>query len=533
VVNPSTTTWRKTVETQIVSVTIYADQALVTRKGFVVLDGQENELVVTPLPVTLETESIRVGGAGKVAVKLLGASCNQFFSREPVAERVGQLTKLTQQLEAEWRNLQAQIDGLGLQSRFIQGLGEKTEQQIAISLARKSANLSETLDLVNFLGSQYSEYAIASFDCKNQQQEVEKQLQVLRQELQNIETPHPQESLSLAVAVEAEGAGEFQLEVSYMVNRASWTPLYDVRVSNTSNIVNFGYLAEISQSTGEDWLGVALTLSTAKPGVGTLPPKLEPWYVDVPTTPPPNYMMRQRVRLTASSEEENDELGEVEENIIEAETVAAKLSTEGSAVTFKLGATANIPSDGTPHKTTIFNDDYSCSFEFVAMPRLVSFAYLQAKIKNHVNGATLLPGKANIFRDRLFVGTTQIENILPGQEFKVNLGIDESLKIERELVERQVEKKLIGNNRKVTYGYKLVITNLRDQDVDLKLTEQLPVSRNEQIKIRLNRSNPQIQLGEMGILEWEMTLLSLERREIYYQFTVEYPPELTLVGLNI
>jgi hypothetical protein len=51
--------------------------------------------------------------------------------------------------------------------------------------------------------------------------------------------------------------------------------------------------------------------------------------------------------------------------------------------------------------------------------------------------------------------------------------------------------------------------------------------------VRLNRSNPQIQLGEMGILEWVLVIPAQERREIYYQFTVEHGSELTVIGLDI
>jgi uncharacterized protein (TIGR02231 family) len=167
------------------------------------------------------------------------------------------------------------------------------------------------------------------------------------------------------------------------------------------------------------------------------------------------------------------------------------------------------------------------------MPRLVSFAYLEANVKNSSSGVTLLPGKANIFRDDMFVGTTELEHIAPGEQFKLNLGIDEGLKIERDLIERQVDKKLIGNQRRTTYAYRLVITNLLNQESLLKLTEQLPVSRDEQIKVRLNGSKPPIQLGEMGILEWILTIPPQGRQEVSYQFTVEHPPELTVIGLNI
>ncbi|MDF5738570.1 MULTISPECIES: mucoidy inhibitor MuiA family protein [unclassified Nostoc] len=544
-VNPEIPSWRKTVQSEIVAVTVYTDRALVTRRGVVDLTGIEQELVITPVPATLETESVRVSGTGTVGVRLVGVSSERIYTTEPVAERVAHLTRQIQQLEAEKRHLQAQVDALALQSSFIAGLREKTEEPFSQSLSRKNLSLSETLDFLNFLGSQYSEYAIASGECKTQHQELDKQLQALHTSLQKIQTPHPKESFNLLIAVEITGEGEFELELSYLVNRASWTPLYDLRFSTTSDIVHLSYLAEITQSSGEDWIGANLTLSTAKPGLGTLPPQLEPWYID---TLRPQIARQRRSRFAAQPPllpsiaeppasaargdwQEQDEV--TEDSLIPAETVTAEVSKEGSVVTFKLNGGGNIPSDGAPHKTTIFNDDYPCSFDYVAMPRLVSFAYLQANVKNSPNGATLLPGKANIFRDNVFIGTTQLENIAPGQEFKLNLGIDEGLKIERDLVERQVDKRLISNQRRITYSYRLIITNLLDKEVNLKVTEQLPVSRNEQIKVRLSRSNPQIQLGEMGVLEWQLTLPPQERREIYYQFNVEYPPELTVIGLDI
>jgi uncharacterized protein (TIGR02231 family) len=542
-VNPEILSWRKTVQSEIVAVTIYADRALVTRRGVVDLTGIEQELVIISVPETLATESVRVSGTGTVGVRLMGVSSDRIYTTEPMAERVAHLTRQIEQLEAEKRHLQAQVDALVLQSSFIAGLREKTEEPFAQSLSRKNLSLSETLDFLNFLGSQYSEYAIASGECKTQQQELDKELQALRASLQKIQTPHPRESLSIVVGVEVAGEGKFELELSYIVNRASWTPLYDLRFDTSSDIVHLGYLAEITQSSGEDWIGANLTLSTAKPGLGTLPPKLEPWYIDAPR---PQMLRRRKfaaqppllpsIAEPPASAARADWQGEgevAEDDLIPAETVTAEVSKEGSVVTFKLNGGGNIPSDGAPHKTTIFNDDYPCNFDYVAMPRLVSFAYLQANVKNNPSGATLLPGKANIFRNNVFIGTTSLENIAPGQEFKLNLGIDEGLKIERDLVERLVDKRLISNQRRITYSYRLIITNLLDKEVNLKVTEQLPASRNEQIKVRLSRSNPQIQLGEMGILEWLLTLPPLEKREIYYQFNVEHPPELMVVGLDI
>ncbi|KAF3888416.1 MULTISPECIES: mucoidy inhibitor MuiA family protein [Nostocales] len=528
------------VETEIVAVTVYTDRALVTRRGVVTLTGLERELIVNKLPDTLDAESVRVSGRGKVAVRLSQVSVERVFSSEPATTRLVQLKGQIQQMEAEYRFLEAQIHALDLQSKFLEGLREKTEEPFAQSLSRKNLSSSETLDFLNFLGSQYAEYAIATGDYKVQQQELDKQLEILRQQVQQIQTSHAQENFCLTVAVEPEGAGDFELEVSYIVRRATWVPLYDLTVNTNSRFLNLNYLAEVSQSTGEDWNCVDLTLSTAKPGLGTLPPKPEPWFIDVSS--PPENLLRPRAmhRLTPGAamasptpENNHNDTERSQENFVDAESAVAEISRQGSAVNFKLNNSGHIPSDGAPHKTTIFNDDYPCQFEYVATPRLVSFAYLQANASNSTNGATLLAGKANIFRDNTFVGTTRLKNTAPDQEFKLNLGIDESLNIERELVERQVDKKLIGNNRRITYGYRIIITNLLHQEILLKLTEQLPVSRNEQIKPRLTRSNPQIQLGEMGILEWVLTLAPEAKQEIYYQFTVEHPPELSVQGLDI
>jgi hypothetical protein len=71
------------------------------------------------------------------------------------------------------------------------------------------------------------------------------------------------------------------------------------------------------------------------------------------------------------------------------------------------------------------------------------------------------------------------------------------------------------------------------QTNQLKLTEQLPVSRDEKIKVRLLQSHPKIEPKEMGILEWNLTMAPNSKQEVSYQFVVEYPPEHIISGLDI
>ncbi|MEG4353262.1 mucoidy inhibitor MuiA family protein [Microcoleus sp. LAD1_D3] len=535
----------KTLETSISEVTVYTDRALVTRRGTVSLTGNERELAIASVPATLETESVRATGAGTVAVRLLGVRTETVFSSEPVGDCTAELTQQIQELQTQRRGINDKITARKIQLKFVEGLSEKSVGFFSSSIAKQQVGLNETGELLNFLGTNYLKYVSAIAQHEKQQRELDKQIEALLLQLRQVQTPHSQQSFNIIVAIEPSGIGNFELEVSYVVMGARWTPLYDLRVNTTNNQINLNYLAEVNQNTGEDWAGVALTLSTAKPGMGTLPPKLEPWFID---TVYPRYAQARELMMTRSRQPAEAEIAldytnlEFQDNgppagaapqLIAAQTATTQVSKEGGTVSFQVGGNTKIPSDGTPHKVTIFSENYPFKPEYIAVPRLVSFAYLQAVVVNPITGATLLPGKANIFRNNTFVGSVQLENVSPGQEYKLNLGIDEGLKIERELVERQVDKKLIGQQRRTSYAYRLNVTNLYQVQVHLTLKEQLPVSRNEQIKVRSTLTNPKIVAGEMGLLEWIMSLPPQAKQELYYQFVVEHPPDLTVTGLDI
>jgi uncharacterized protein (TIGR02231 family) len=520
----------------IAEVTVYTNQALVTRRGMVSLTGCVGELIVSELPLTIQTDSVRAKVSGSVPVKLLGVRTEKVFASETFARRVVQISQQIRQLEEQQRNLRDLLTSFGLQRDFVRGLGEKSVERYSGLNSPEKISLHEIEEFLDFLGQQHGEYAKTIAQREREQQEIDRQLEALRQQRQQMVQPAYKDTLSsykIVVSVEPANALDFELEVSYLVNRAIWTPIYDLRTSSSKR-VNLSYLAEVRQKTGEDWMGVALKLSTAKPALTTLPPKLKPWYIDsLDATPAPAPDLREDTDFAELEVLLADETDAVKkQNVVETQKV---VSSSGSVVTFCVDGGCNIPADAAAHKVVIFSQDYPCRTEYVAVPRLFSFAYLEATVKNNVLGATLLPGKANIFRDDALVGTTQLEKVAPGEEFKLNLGVDEGLKVERELAEREVE--LMGNYRRTTYDYRLVVTNLRDRATTIRLIEQLPVSRNEQIKVHLKSTNPPIGLGKMGQLEWLLALPRQSRgkhkRELYYQFTVEHPADLTVVSLDI
>jgi uncharacterized protein (TIGR02231 family) len=541
------------IETEIIAVTVYTDRALVTRRGRIHLSGDETALSVPNLPVSLNSESVRVSGKGTLPVQLQGVTVTHNYAVEPVVARVAELTAAIEQLEAEQRRCEAQLQGLALQTEFIQGISEKTEAAFARGLARKELTLVDTVALLNFMGTQHTNYAHSKEDLHQQQQQLQKRLDALQQELAQVNHPQSKESFQLSVAIAPQGSGEFQLEVTYLVYCASWTPLYDLRVQTEQKCLQLSYFAEITQTTGEDWANVNLTLSTAKPSLGTLPPKLEPWFIDINRPERVAAMTMQAradesVMLGAPAPMARAKMSDLalEEADFEqglqlemAEAPVTEISRQGGVVTFQLGAGGNIPSDGNPHKATILSENFPCQFTYITMPHLVSFAYLQAQVTNQPTdaqrpeGVTLLAGKANIFRDETFVGSTTLEHIAPAQTFKLNLGVDEGIQLERELVERQVDRTFIGSNRRITYAYRILVTNLLNHGVTLELNDRIPHSRNEQLKVKLLKITPAVPLGELGRLQWQLALAAKAKAEVYYQCAIEHPSQIQITGLEI
>ena len=534
---------KKNIEAAIAAVTVYTDRALIVRQNTISLTGEETEIILPQLPITLLPDSVRVTGKGTSAVSILGVRVKSIFTPETSIASVAELESQIQTLKTQEIALDNRSRSQKLQLDFIEQLSEKSKNQYAIALAKQQMDLVQTQALLDFMGDKYLEYSDRISELERQQQDISDRIVALERQQQELQIPKNKEHLNLIILIDPSAAGEFELEVSYLVKRASWTPLYDLQVNTSEKQLNLTYMAEVKQNTGEDWHNVPITLSTAKPGLG-IPPLLEPWYIDVDEPVAASgivdteAIVRTSLKSTATrrrrSRRSDDEIANMLPTaFVKAEVVAATVSKSGSVVTFEVGNSGDIPSDNTPYKVTIFRDRFTVKLEYIAIPRLVSFAYLQATVTNPATGVTLLPGKANILREQTFVGTSNLDNVAPAQNFTLNLGIDEGWKIERNLIQRQVDKKLIGGNKRVTYAYRIIVNNLLAGESSLKLIEQLPVSRDERIRVRLVQTEPKIKQGEMGVLEWMLTLSAGEQQTINYQFTLEYPLEILISGLDI
>lgn len=533
-------------ETTITAVTVYPDRARVSRTGRIGVEPGQYHLEIPELPLTLSPESVRVSGRGTARARLGGVDVRRAFYTETPSASAAELERRIEEIKDKEAALTDEENVLKISLGFLNGLAKQGESY-GKGLAYGKSGVKESAELLEFL----TERATTAQDRRRaiaiEKREMDREKKKLQRELEQIHSARPRERYAATVKVEAFTAGDLDVELVYIVGHAGWTPLYDLRLTEGEGDkepgVEINYLAQVTQRSGEDWAAVSLTLSTARPALSATLPKLAPWYVQVYQPPPPP-MPAAAPRAKRSMKKEGavmraamddfagaEPVAEAEPEPVQMEVVQAKISQEGGAVTFSVPQPADVPSDGSPHKTSVATLSLTPELDYLTAPKLVPAAYRRATIANDTE-FVLLPGPVSIFYSNEFVGATELEHVAPNESFEVFLGTDDRIKVERKLITRQVDKRLLGDKRRLRYAYQIEIKNLRDRAEKIIVQDQLPVSTHEDIKVRAENIVPQPhKQTDLGILEWQLDLEPDQETKLVFEFTVEHPRDLTVTGL--
>jgi uncharacterized protein (TIGR02231 family) len=164
---------------------------------------------------------------------------------------------------------------------------------------------------------------------------------------------------------------------------------------------------------------------------------------------------------------------------------------------------------------------------------LSAYAYLVGKVVN-TTGAFWLPGRTTVFVDENMIGYIPIDTVAPNEEISLDFGIDEGVTVEREELERKEdESHLFGKRKEKRFKDKIIVTNHKTRPVKLRLIDQIPVSRHEEIRVTDVKFSmaPVERNSDTGIVQWDLQLAPNEMKEITIQFVVVYPLDMEVFGL--
>lgn len=529
-------------DTTLTDVTVYPDRARVTCRGQCQMATGTHRLLVEALPLSLDPDSVRVAGQGSARVRLLGVDVSRQYYEETPADRVRELERQIEQLEDEARVIEDEKAGWTAHADYVQGLRQATAEY-ARGLSRGRTGIADQAELVRFLQEQDHEIRSAIRELEEKHRELNRRLQKMRRQLKDYQSARPRQRYQIQIEVEAQTEGDFRPELSYVVGQAGWRPLYDIRLLETEDgrILETNYIAQVTQNSGQDWERVSLTVSTARPALNRRLPELQPWYVDVytplPRQPARSLKMAAGAPEPAQAREMEEKavdaaVPEAEPALAEAEVAVAAVQSSGTTVTFSVAGETDIPSDGSPHKTTISQFQLEPELDYLAVPKHTNAVYRRATV-NNTGPSPLLAGPATLFVEDEFIGRTELEYTPAGGEIELLLGVEERLTVERELDRREVDKRLLRDNRQLRYGYKIEIKNLLPTDARVEIHDHIPVARHEQIKVKLEQVDPQpAEKSELNLLQWHFNLNAGDEQTISYRYTIEHPRSLRITGLT-
>lgn len=528
------------VASAITGVTVYPDRAQVTRTASLNLPAGTHTLRFDRLPIQILADSVRVRGEGSTQAVIHGFDLRTAYLGQSPTQEVknleNQLVALDDQLRSVADKRQVHERQLNILKMTASDLGENLAKQVGAAKAK----VEEWQKLLAFLQTQQDKEMNAIHNLDKQKRQLQNKKTAINVELGKLRGFRQEQVYQVPVTVEMKRAGTLELELEYVIPNARWSPAYDARLSTDGKKLDWQYYGVISQQTGEDWSNVKLRLSTARPAEGSRPPQLSSWFISPYQRYRPAPGRADNIMPRASRAPAEAAAGAYEEadapapEPIVAQQPIARIVDQGTSVTLEVPKAVSIPSDGEPHQTAVTTIHMEANPAYKVVPRLSPHAFLEVSTK-HPGQTPILPGPVKAFVGHDYVGTTPLaEDVAPGAEFTVPMGVDRSVQVRRQRLEkRHGEEGLISKNQVTQYRYEIALTNFKTAAQTLTVLEAVPQTTDERIKVILNEANhPAEGQRTPGQVSWKFNLAPYEKKTLKWGYKVEYPIGIDLSGLE-
>ncbi|MFP4004072.1 MAG: mucoidy inhibitor MuiA family protein [Alphaproteobacteria bacterium] len=535
-----------TVEAPITAVTVFPDRAEVTRTVEIDLPEGEHELVLEDLPYRLDTRSIRVEGEGTGPLELGAVKVTRKYrGDEARSERERQFREQLQELRDRDQALEDRLTALEAQRKFITGIGAEYPEVMSENIRAGNINPGVWAEAWTQIGSGMAGTLKQMQDVKIERRELKEEINKVQDAFNRFNSGTARRTQA-ALAAEAGRALKARLMLSYQVRGAYWRPRYDARLDTGARKVTLVQKGEINQATGEDWTGVRLTLSTARPAIGAERPELGTWFVDVARRDDTVSVTgsRKRARDGYASAAPKPEPMEAEEEpappppppqMEAAERRQAAVQATDFTAEYRIVGRVDVPSDGSAHTFPVTERTLDVDYSVHATPKLSTRAYLIGEM-TWKEDAPIPGGQTAIFRDGAFIGNGALETVRPGETFELSFGVDDRVEIDyRKLTDKRSSEGLLGGEERITREYRIEVTNRHKEEMPITIEDQMPVPQDERLRVSLTRdtTSPSERDPEdrKGVVAWKDTYKRGETKTITFGYLVQYPDKLSVDGM--
>lgn len=525
----------KPVKSKIKEVTVFLKGAQITRTAKVSLSTGVNEILFKGLGTGIDKNSIQATAPPEVLINSVVHEVNylQETQKSPrIKVLVDSLDIVSQLIITETNELKV----LDEEQKMI--LANKV-----LSGKEKGVTVEELRKAAAFFRERLRE--ISGMKQKANRKITKLQLETSRinAQLQELNYKMKQPSNDIRVSIRVSRATTATLAIRYRVTNAGWAPRYDLRADDTAGPITLEYRADVFQNTGVDWSKIPLTLSASNPRQGGTKPTISPWnlFVQYATTRGGvkyDYKKSASAPSVANKGADMEAEDDYDEATVEAYEFgeASNLSlyttmVEGATTArFEIKIPQSIPSDGKQHQVSIQRTKLPATYEHFAIPKLDPNAFLVARVTDW-ESLNLLPGKVAIFFEGTYLSESYISPSSTQDTLDFSLGRDKKVVITREQLKDYNQTKFIGSNRIRTYGFEIKIRNTKKSAIKLRLADQIPISQDKDITIKLEEKSKARLNQDTGKLVWDLELAPQETKTLKLVFSVKYPKNKPVRGL--
>jgi uncharacterized protein (TIGR02231 family) len=518
---------------RIVHATVYPNSALITREVETPPGTGIFELVVSPLPA--QTIDSSLYSEGTDGIRILSTRYRQRPIREDTREEVRKLEDDLKKLTQNGQRLQADLLAAQQNMQMVGKIEDFTSTTSKVG-DKSPVNSESIIALSKYVMECRAAKAKEVVALQQQIGENTEQINFLRRQLQDLAAGTTRIERDAVIVIDKVNAEPGKVRLNYLVSSAAWRPQYKFRASRSNKgPVQVEYLAAVTQQSGEDWTGIAITLSTAQPMLNATPPDLAVLNVTVvpkgtPMAPGqiagnPNkdqiFGQAQMSRSQAVQEYLRRDSGNAakllhlsREELLALKNAGATLgmsASEGPSVTCHLASKYSVPSRTDEQVIEVAKLQLDPEYFWKAVPALTAHVYRQANLTNK-SQHVLLPGEATMYHGTDFVGRMNLPLVAVGEQFTVGFGVDPQLQVSRSLVDKS--RTTQGGNQVLRYEYRILVSSYKPEPVALQLWDRLPHAENETIGITLQKVNPDLSKDSLyqrecrphNLLRWDLKI---------------------------
>ncbi|MBY6203597.1 mucoidy inhibitor MuiA family protein [Halomonas denitrificans] len=499
------------------SVTVYPDRASVTRVVTERVGPAQAELVIDDLPVGLDRDSLRVGATGPEGLRIGALDFDIVRGSERVNPAARDLTERIEALEAERAGVADRIAARDLQLNLL--------QRVVAPSGDNAPDPADLLAQLDRIGEQADRVYAERRELLERQAALSEDIERLQRQLADLGNQQ-QDRLELRIALDAPNAGSARFTIDYTVGGASWRPVYEWQLDTRAGDLTLVQSAEVRQATGEDWSGARVAVSLARPSSGGALPQLYPWWIDVAQPAP------QALRSRNAAESAADVARFAESPAPGKAAGHAQAELAGPALTqrYDLPGRVAIPSDNQPHRFRLDERTLEAELAARAVPsrQPAAWTFVEAE---WTGDAALPPGPVQLFQDGASMGRAGFPGAAPGAIIESSFGVDDRIEIDYDLVRQEREVTgLLSKTVRELREHRITITNRHARPVSLTVLDQLPVSRDERIEIRLTDRSTAPDRRDVddqpGRIAWDLELAPGQTRELVLGVVVSWPEDL-------